>query len=108
MESPRIRVQKARDVFDLSPHALFAVACSSAKNGDGVLVKIGIPKETHDGERRVAATPDTVEKLIKLGFEVQIESGAGEAARLPDAGFATAGATVVASAKELWSSWLSV
>ena len=68
MESPAIRVQKAQDVFDLSPHALFAVACGSTNDGDGVLVKIGIPKETHDGERRVAATPDTVEKLLKLGL----------------------------------------
>ena len=47
-----------------------------------VLLKIGIPKEAHAGERRVAATPDTVSKLLKLGFEVQVEAGAGEAARL--------------------------
>ena len=92
-----------QEVFDLSLHALFAVAGGSTKNGDGVLVKIGIPKETHDGERRVAATPDTVEKLLKLGFEVQIEAGAGDAARLPDAGFVAAGATLASSAEEIWS-----
>lgn len=92
-----------QEVFDLSLHALFAVAGGSTKNGDGVLVKIGIPKETHDGERRVAATPDTVEKLLKLGFEVQIEAGAGDAARLPDAGFLAAGATLASSAEEIWS-----
>jgi len=66
-------------------------------------VKIGIPKEIHAGERRVAATPDTVGKLLKLGFEVQIEAGAGEEARLPDAGFAEAGATVVDGPNPIWA-----
>ena len=56
-------------------------------------MKIGIPKETHLGERRVAATPATVVKLLKLGFEVQIQSGAGESAHLLDADFVTAGAS---------------
>ncbi len=46
--------------------------------------KIGIPKEVYLNESRVAATPDTVKKLQKLGFEVLIESGAGEAANFPD------------------------
>ena len=39
-------------------------------------MRVGIPKEIRPGERRVAATPDTVKKLIELGFTVQIESGA--------------------------------
>jgi NAD(P) transhydrogenase subunit alpha len=65
-------------------------------------VKIGILKETHEGEKRVAATPDTVGKLLKLGFEVLIESGAGEAAHLTDEAFADANARLVASAKEIW------
>jgi NAD(P) transhydrogenase subunit alpha len=77
---------------------------SSVKNGDGDVVKIGIPKETHLGERRVAATPATVVKLLKLGFEVQIQSGAGESAHLLDADFVTAGATLVDSAETLWAS----
>jgi NAD(P) transhydrogenase subunit alpha len=66
-------------------------------------VKIGIPKEIAAGERRVAATPKTVEKLIKLGFAVQIESGAGEAAFLADADYVAAGANLVDSAESLWS-----
>jgi NAD(P) transhydrogenase subunit alpha len=66
-------------------------------------VKIGIPKETHLGERRVAATPATVVKLLKLGFEVQIETGAGEAAHLLDPDFVTAGATLVDKAETLWA-----
>ena len=41
---------------------------------------IGIPKETAADEKRVATGPEVVEKLVKLGFEVAVESGAGEAA----------------------------
>ncbi len=40
--------------------------------------KIGVPKEIYENERRVAATPNTVKKLQKLGFEILVESGAGE------------------------------
>ena len=47
-------------------------------------MKIGIPKEIHEGERRVAATPDTAKKLQKLGFTVVVESNAGLAASFPD------------------------
>ena len=42
-----------------------------------ITMKIGIPKEIHDGEKRVATTPDVTKQLIKLGFEVVIEPGAG-------------------------------
>ena len=38
---------------------------------------IGIPREVHSGERRVAATPESATQLIKLGFKVSLESGAG-------------------------------
>ena len=58
-------------------------------------MRVGIPTEVHPGERRVAATPDTVQKLIKLGFEGSIQAGAGEGAKLDDAVYAEAGATVV-------------
>lgn len=74
------------------------------KNGDGDVVKIGIPKESAAGERRVAATPATVGKLLKLGFDVQIESGAGVAAHLRDADYVEAGATLTDGAAALWSS----
>ena len=59
-------------------------------------MKIAIPKERRPHESRVAASPDTVTKFIGLGFEVAVESGAGDGASLPDAAFAEAGATVVA------------
>src|SRR6187402_2299652 len=65
-------------------------------------MKIGIPKEVRPGERRVAATPDTVSRLLKLGFEVQVESQAGSGAAFGDADYAATGATVVRSARELW------
>ncbi len=55
---------------------------------------VGIVKETAPGERRVAATPDSVTKLIQLGFSVSVESGAGFAAGFDDAAYAAAGATI--------------
>ncbi|MEO8647563.1 MAG: Re/Si-specific NAD(P)(+) transhydrogenase subunit alpha [Acidobacteriota bacterium] len=67
------------------------------------MTKIGIPKEIHPGERRVAATPQTILKLKKLGFDVAVESEAGVAINCADAEYQEAGATVVDSARELWS-----
>lgn len=64
---------------------------------------IGIPKESLAGESRVAATPDTVTKLIKLGFEIQVQSGAGADASFADAAYEAAGAKVV-KPKEVWNS----
>jgi NAD(P) transhydrogenase subunit alpha len=57
-------------------------------------VLIGVPRETKSGETRVAATPATVEQLIKLGYEVLIESGAGAGSSFPDEAYAQAGATL--------------
>lgn len=65
-------------------------------------MKVGVPKEVHAGERRVAATPDTVKKLRKLGFEVLVESGAGVAASFTDAAYAAAEATIVQSSEAVW------
>ena len=45
-------------------------------------MKIAIPKEIVDGERRVAAVPETCKKLIKAGFEVAVEAGAGTASSI--------------------------
>jgi NAD(P) transhydrogenase subunit alpha len=67
-------------------------------------MKVGIPKEIHPGERRVAATPDTVKKLRKLGFDVAIESGAGLAASFPDAQYADAGAEILTDIATVWAS----
>ena len=57
-------------------------------------MKITVLRETVDSERRVAATPETVKKLIGLGAELAVETGAGEGASLPDAAYAEAGAQV--------------
>lgn len=57
-----------------------------------------IPRETTPGETRVAAVPDTARRLAKLGLEVRVQSGAGDAAGLPDDRYADAGATIVTDA----------
>ena len=64
---------------------------------------IGVPKETAAGERRVATVPDAVEKLVKLGFSVAVESGAGDAAKFGDDSYGAAGAEVLATAAQLWA-----
>ena len=58
-------------------------------------MQIGIPKESLKGESRVAATPATVAQLLKLGFSVAVEKGAGSAASFADAAYKEAGAEVV-------------
>ena len=63
---------------------------------------IGVPKETAAGEKRVATVPDVVEKLVKLGFKVAVQSGAGDAANFADDTYRAAGAQVLASAAEVW------
>ncbi|VVE17272.1 NADP transhydrogenase subunit alpha [Pandoraea aquatica] len=60
---------------------------------------IGIPKETVDGESRVAATPETVKKLVSAGHRVTVEQSAGEAASVPDAAYVAAGASTVSAAE---------
>ena len=65
-------------------------------------MKIGIPKEIRPGERRVAATPDTVSRLLKLGFDVSVETQAGAGASFRDTEYSALGASVLHSARELW------
>ena len=62
---------------------------------------IGVPRETFPGEKRVATVPEVVEKLIKLGFEVSVETGAGAAANFGDDQYRNAGASIAGSAAEL-------
>jgi NAD(P) transhydrogenase subunit alpha len=63
---------------------------------------IGVPKEIFANEKRVATVPEVVEKLIKLGFSVLVESGAGDAANFADDSYKAAGARIAATAKDLW------
>ncbi len=58
-------------------------------------MKIGIPKEIHSEERRVAATPETIEELRKLGFSVVVEAGAGTVANFADDAYREEGAEIV-------------
>jgi NAD(P) transhydrogenase subunit alpha len=62
------------------------------------LMKVAIPKETRAYEARVAASPETVKKLIGLGLEITVETGAGTAASFPDEAYAAAGATIASDA----------
>ena len=64
---------------------------------------IGVPRETFAGEKRVATVPEVVEKLIKLGFKVAVQSGAGDAANFSDDVYRAAGAQVIADAPALWA-----
>jgi NAD(P) transhydrogenase subunit alpha len=67
-------------------------------------MRIAVPKETALGERRVALVPESCKKLIQAGYEVAIESGAGESAGYPDAAYREAGATIGATPQELLGS----
>ncbi len=67
------------------------------------MTTIGIPKEIHPGEKRVAATPQTVLKLKKLGFDVIVESHAGHGINTIDSEYREAGATVIDDTKEFWA-----
>jgi H+-translocating NAD(P) transhydrogenase subunit alpha len=66
-------------------------------------VRIGIPKELHAGEKRVATTPEVAAKLIKLGYSVAIEQGAGAAADLGDDVYRAVGVDVLPDAGALWT-----
>ncbi|MEI6448072.1 MAG: Re/Si-specific NAD(P)(+) transhydrogenase subunit alpha [Actinomycetes bacterium] len=57
-------------------------------------MRIGVPKETAEGEHRVALVPEVVGKLTKAGHDVVVEAGAGQGAMLPDSAFSDAGATI--------------
>ena len=64
---------------------------------------IGVPREVFAGEKRVATVPEVVEKLIKLGFKVVVEAGAGEYANFNDDNYRSAGAEIIDGAANLWA-----
>ena len=65
--------------------------------------RIGVPREIFPGEKRVATVPEVVEKLVKLGFKVVVESGAGDLANCGDDTYRAAGASVVPTAADIWT-----
>ncbi|HYS67921.1 MAG TPA: Re/Si-specific NAD(P)(+) transhydrogenase subunit alpha [Paraburkholderia sp.] len=64
---------------------------------------IAVPREIRDGERRVAATPETVGQLLKLGFTVNVETEAGVRASFDDDAYRAAGAQIVSDTRALWA-----
>ncbi|MEE4162421.1 MAG: Re/Si-specific NAD(P)(+) transhydrogenase subunit alpha, partial [Woeseiaceae bacterium] len=66
-------------------------------------MKIGVPGEIYPGEKRVATTPDVAGQLIKLGFGVCVQAGAGDAASFSDEAYREAGCEVLDSADAVWS-----
>src|SRR5688572_19805141 len=70
-------------------------AIGGTTDGTAPAMKIGIPRERRPHELRVAATPDSVKKLIALGAEMLVEAGAGEGSAYTDEAYRTAGATIV-------------
>ena len=65
-------------------------------------MKIGVPRETASGERRIALVPESAKKLVSEGNEVVVQSG-GPGADFSDEAYAAAGARVVTGADEIWS-----
>ena len=76
--------------------------CAKSHHTGEVQLKIGTPRETFEGEARVAMTPASAKDLQKLGHECVIESKAGEAAGFSDADYKAAGVTVAKTAAALW------
>jgi NAD(P) transhydrogenase subunit alpha len=73
------------------------------QNASETAQRIGVPRELFPLEKRVATVPEAVEKLIKLGFKVAVESGAGDAANCGDDAYRAAGAEVLPNAAALWA-----
>ena len=67
------------------------------------MAQVFIPRERRRGETRVAATPETVKRMVKAGLEVAVERGAGEASFFPDAEYEVAGARLEEDAARGWS-----
>lgn len=76
------------------------MATSSVASG---VKTVGVPKEIKTMEGRVSLTPDGVREFERLGIDVFVETGAGEAASISDAEFVAAGATIVKTAADAWS-----
>ena len=88
----------SRDSDDDEPAWPVVPGAVSVDGTDASGLTVGIPREVQQGERRVAATPESVSLLVKEGYKVQIEQGAGAMASYTDDAYAAAGATLVPSA----------
>lgn len=66
-------------------------------------MKIGIPREIHQGEKRVATTPSVAAQLLKMGYEVAIEAGAGLGAKFTDEAYLDIGVEVIEGTEAIWA-----
>jgi NAD(P) transhydrogenase subunit alpha len=103
----RSQLPGAGDCLLYAADPLWQAPPGSSLLGDGswlfeTSMKVGVPKEVRRGERRVAATPETVSRLVKLGFEVVVETGAGVAASFRDTEYEAQGAQIAPTAREVW------
>ena len=73
-------------------------------SADGDRMRIGVPKEIREGEKRVATTPEVVAQLSSLGFAVSVERGAGAEASFSDDAYERAGAQIADTTRGLWES----
>jgi len=65
-------------------------------------MKIGVPRESHPGERRVATTPEVASQLMKLGYGVAVQSGAGEEASFSDDAYREVGCDILGSTRDVY------
>ena len=65
-------------------------------------MKVCVPRENFPGEKRVAATPEAVKKIVDLGFEVSVEQNAGIEAGISDNDYLEVGAVIVSETTDLW------
>jgi NAD(P) transhydrogenase len=87
-------------------HAQFGRSATSQQVRQLQGLVIGVPKETLEGEERVALTPPNVVKLKKAGATVRIQAGAGVGSGFPDSLYASAGAEIVPNPDDIWKSQL--
>src|SRR5512144_3153021 len=78
--------------------------CARSAASSRRTMRIAVPREVAPGESRVALVPDTVARLAKAGFDVQVETGAGIAAGFTDEAYREAGATIAPGAPSLLGS----
>ena len=105
IKGPTASLQRLR-CSQLWPRSFSAASTSGEEKPKGTEysnLTVGVPKETFPLEKRVAATPETVSKLVKPGFKVLIEKDAGIGSHFKNADYEAAGAKIVDSA-DLWKS----
>ncbi|KAJ1421111.1 NAD(P) transhydrogenase beta subunit-domain-containing protein, partial [Ochromonadaceae sp. CCMP2298] len=93
---PNINIFNKKEASSLSPNPLQ----TSWQPTPYAALTVGVPCEVNSGELRVGQSPDSVASLVKAGFSVVVESGAGKGARFTDAMYEEAGAVVVG--REVW------